>query len=301
MTDIKGVPGTFTSQTLVPGAEVKSREEIYREKFGSVEIPNESVPLPSRGLLYPKNHPLYGVTHIDIKSMTSKEEKILTNRAYAKDGSLIVRLLESCMVSPKVDPNLMLECDRNAVMLAVRIVSYGADYVVEMKCGDEDCTNHKSPYTHTFDLSVVPVKNYNEQDVVELGGSVLDDGLFSIVLPVSKKTVAIRFETMGEAEAITKQLNEENERRKKIKLPLREYTATDAMVNRVVALDGNTSRAFISEFFEGSSARDNKAIRAFLAKVQPAVIMKQDTKCPACSREEEVVIPLTGEFFWPTH
>jgi len=44
-------------------------------------IPTETVELPSKGLLYPKDSPLAD-GKIEMKYMTAKEEDILTNQLY---------------------------------------------------------------------------------------------------------------------------------------------------------------------------------------------------------------------------
>ena len=45
------------------------------------KIPTETVDLPSKGLLYPKDSPL-AEGKIELKYMTAKEEDILTNQNY---------------------------------------------------------------------------------------------------------------------------------------------------------------------------------------------------------------------------
>lgn len=62
------------------------------------KIPTETISLPSKGLLYPKDHPLSGGT-IEMKYMTAKEEDILTNATYISDGSVIDRVLKALVVT----------------------------------------------------------------------------------------------------------------------------------------------------------------------------------------------------------
>ena len=61
-------------------------------------FPSEEVTLPSRGLLYPKDHPLSkGI--VEIKYMTAREEDILTNQNFIKNGTVIDKLLQSLIVT----------------------------------------------------------------------------------------------------------------------------------------------------------------------------------------------------------
>ena len=58
------------------------------------KFPTETVELPSLGLIYPKDNPLSS-GKIEMKYMTAKEEDILTNQNYIKDGSVLDKLIKS--------------------------------------------------------------------------------------------------------------------------------------------------------------------------------------------------------------
>ena len=66
------------------------------------KIPTETVELPSKGLLYPEDSPLAKGT-IEMKYMTAKEEDILTNQNFIRNGSVIDKLLKSLIVTEGVD------------------------------------------------------------------------------------------------------------------------------------------------------------------------------------------------------
>ena len=63
------------------------------------QFPAEEVTLPSKGLLYPEGHPLKS-GKITMKYMTAREEDILTNQNYIKNGTVIDKLLKSLIVTP---------------------------------------------------------------------------------------------------------------------------------------------------------------------------------------------------------
>ena len=119
---------------------------VMVDDFG-IEIAAESVPLPSKGLIYPEDNPLFGMENIEIKPMTAREEDILTSRAYIKDGTVITKLIHSCLVDKTINPDDMVAGDRNALMVALRITGYGSDYDVEVTC-----PNCKKNNKSTFDL-----------------------------------------------------------------------------------------------------------------------------------------------------
>ena len=90
------------------------------------QFPTEEVTLPSKGLFYPEDSPLRkGV--IEMKYMTAREEDILTNQNLIQNGTVIDKLLQSLIVTP-IDYKQLLIGDKNAILIAARILGYGSDY-----------------------------------------------------------------------------------------------------------------------------------------------------------------------------
>ncbi len=58
------------------------------------KLPTEIVELPSKGLLYPEDSELAKGT-VEIKYMTAKEEDILTNQSYIRNGTVLDKLLKA--------------------------------------------------------------------------------------------------------------------------------------------------------------------------------------------------------------
>ena len=81
------------------------------------KFPTEEVELPSRGLIYPKENPLSS-GKIEIKYMTAKEEDILTNQNYVKQGTVVDKLLRSLIVDKKINYDDMITGDKNAVLVS---------------------------------------------------------------------------------------------------------------------------------------------------------------------------------------
>ena len=155
------------------------------------KFPSEVIDLPSEGKLYPKEHPCSN-GKIEIKYMTAKEEDILTNQNFIKNGTVINKLLQSLIVTP-VSYNDLLIGDKNAILIAARILGYGADYTFE----------YTSP--NTGDKEEVTV------DLTELDDKELDENLmiegrneFAFTLPTSKVEITFKFLTHGDEEKIKK-------------------------------------------------------------------------------------------------
>jgi len=96
--------------------------------MAELKIPTETVSLPSKGLLYPETSPL-SKGEIEMKYMTAKEEDILTNSNYIRNNTVIDKLLQSMIITP-IDYNELLIGDKNAILIAARVLGYGKDYNV---------------------------------------------------------------------------------------------------------------------------------------------------------------------------
>jgi len=106
---------------------VNIARQQYENKQRS-KLPSIVVNLPSRGLIYPESHPLRNGV-IEMRYMTAYDEDILTNSSYMQAGIMFDKLLESIIISP-VSINDIANTDRDALIIAARIVSYGAEYDV---------------------------------------------------------------------------------------------------------------------------------------------------------------------------
>jgi len=255
---------------------------VMKDDF-AYEVPVETVPLPSLGTVYSTESPLYRKETIDIKAMTAKEEDILTSRALIKKGTVITHLLKSCVMDKRIDPDEMLTGDRNALMTAVRITGYGADYKVEVDC---PACGEKSK--QAFDLTELPIKRLTIPPVAE------GANLFEFVLPVSKKKVRFKFLTgADEAELAVVQ-----ERKKKQGMAA-DNLVTQRLMFAVQAVEGVTDKSKIATFIRNMPARDSLELRRHIDNNEPGVEMKSWMDCPSCLEHSEVRLPIGAAFFWP--
>lgn len=255
---------------------------VMKDDFG-FEIAVEAVPLPSLGLIYPQDGSLFGKETLDIKPMTAREEDILTSRAYIKNGTVLSKLISSCLVDKSIDPDDLVSGDRNALLVSLRITGYGASYDVEVDC--PQCS-HKSK--QSFDLSQLGIKRLQVEPVS------MGQNLFEVQLPVTKKIVKVKFLT-GHDE---REMMLTNERKKKAGMKT-DSAITDRLSRSIVAVDGITDKNKLSFFVNNIPARDSLALRKFLDTHEPGVDMKSWMSCPSCHEQSEVVLPMGASFFWP--
>ena len=126
--------------------------------MAELKFPTETIELHSKGLIYPEDNPLSS-GKVEIKYMTAKEEDILSNQTYIQNGTVLEKLLESVIVS-KINLKDLIIGDKNAVLIATRILGYGADYTVNIK-GKEHTINLSELENKPFDASLIE-KGKNE-------------------------------------------------------------------------------------------------------------------------------------------
>jgi len=260
-----------------------SQADKMRADFG-LEIPHEIVPLPSSGKVYPQNSTLHGAEVVEIKSMTAREEDILTSRALLKKGTVITELIKSCLVDKTVNVLDLLSGDRNALMVAIRVTGYGPEYSAEIECNE---CNSKSP--HEFNLAALPVKRLEIEPVAP------GTNLFEFKLPKTGALVRFKFMTGKDEEEIMLL----GEKQKKLGLPT-DNSVTTNLLYSIVSVNNVTDRSKIADFVKFIPAADSLALRNYMRDNEPGIIMKQDTTCNVCGHTEEVGMPLGVNFLWPS-
>ena len=141
------------------------------------KFPTEVIDIPSGGKVYSKDSPLAD-GKIEIKYMTAKEEDILMSENLIKKGVVIDKLLDSLIVTKGVKQENLVMGDKNAVLVASRILAYGPDYTCEV-------SHPKDPdqqVEHTFDLSKCPFKTISE-DID------YSDNSFDFTTPIGKTKI----------------------------------------------------------------------------------------------------------------
>ena len=242
------------------------------------KFPSEMIDLPSEGKLYPKESPLAS-GKLEIKYMTAREEDILTSANLIKKGLAVDKLLDSLIVTEGVKIDDLVLGDKNAVMVAARVLAYGPEY----SC-DITNPNDNEIIKHTFNLADCPFKK-------------LPDGIngnsFSIELPISKKTIEFKLLTGKEEKLIDDELKASKKTGSDVSPEL-----TTRLRHVILSVDGDVKAATINNFVSSMLARDSLTLRQKINAISPDIEMKQEIEVGG--DVVEVNIPLTTEFFWPS-
>ena len=239
------------------------------------QFPTEEVTLPSKGLLYPKDS-LLRSGKIEMKYMTAKEADILTNQNYINNGTVIDKLIKSLIVTP-INYNELLIGDKNAILVAARILGYGSDY--EFSYSGED---------YTIDLTKIEDKELSK-NVTNVGKNEFD-----FTLPASKIKITFKLLTHGDEKSIAAELKGLKKINKNAS-----HELTTRLKHIILSFNGEYDKSKIREFVDNQLlARDARSLRKKIAEIQPDVDLKHTVE-DNNGDLVEVPIPIGINFFWP--
>jgi hypothetical protein len=250
---------------------------IHKQKryMAEFKIPTETVTLPSKGLLYPKESPL-AKGEIEMKYMTAKEEDILTNANYLRNGTVIDKLLQALIITP-IDYNELLVGDKNAILIAARILGYGKDYSINY-AGRE---------------IIVDLTQLSEKQV-DFSLFKAGENEFSFALPNSGNVVTFKLLTHGDEQKIDAEIKG----LQKIN-PNSSTDLTTRMKYMITSINGDRDIKSVRDFVDNALlAPDARALRKYYVTVSPDINMK------FIPQNEDYVgegidIPIGLNFFWP--
>lgn len=236
------------------------------------KLPTEIVELPSKGLIYPEDNPLSS-GKVEMKYMTAKEEDILSNQAYIEKGIVIDKLLQSLIVSD-INYNDLVIGDKNAIMVAARILGYGKNY--SFTYGGENV----------------------EVDLTTLENKFIDEKLFtkgknnfSYTLPATNTEVTFKILTHKDEQNI----NREIEGLKKIS-KTDSSTVSTRLKHIITSVGGDAEAKTVREFVDKYMlAQDSRALRNHIQTFQPDI----DLSFFPPNSEDRRPLPIGLNFFWP--
>ena len=245
------------------------------------QFPTEMISLPSKGHLYSKDSSLSS-GEVEVKYMTAREEDILTSQNLIQKGIVLDKLLESLIVSDINHDELLLG-DKNAILLAARVLAYGKEYEFEYTDPSDGESKIESVDLTSFEAKEVDYKKWtkgvNEHEYK---------------LPNSKKVITFKLTTQGDEKAVDSQLKALAKITKGVQPEI-----TTRLKQQIVAVDGNRDRQFINQFVDNELlSRDTFEFRNHLKKITPDIDLSTTIEL-GDGTELEVTVPVTVQFFWP--
>mgnify|MGYP001044626203 FL=1 len=250
--------------------------------MANYDFPTEVISLPSQGKCYPEDNPLSS-GELEIKYMTAKEEEILASQNLIRKGVVLDKLFESIIVDKKVNIDDIILGDKNAIMLAARILGYGSKYRVQIQ--DEMGEAHETE----VDLSKVQTKETNLDNI-----NVENNYTFTTSTGVNLEWKLL---THGDEKAVEADI--------RAIARLNKDGASSELTTRyrymITSVDGETDVKTINKFINNAFlTRDTRAFRETVREHQPDINMEFDWINPNSGEREVKPIPMGVGFFWPT-
>lgn len=251
--------------------------------MANYDFPTEIISLPSQGKCYPSDNPLSKGT-LEIKYMTAREEEILASQNLVRKGVVIDKLFESIIVEKGINVDDIVLGDKNAILLATRVLGYGPEYKIEM-------TNSLGePQEVTVDLGVVQTK--------EIDFELLSpENRYEFTTPHGKNKLEFKILTHGDEKKIDADI--------KALSRLNKGGVSAELTTRyrfmILSVDGQSDTQSITSFINNKFiTRDTKAFREYIAKITPDINMEFDFEDEQTGETEVRSIPMGVGFFWPT-
>jgi len=247
--------------------------------------PTEFVELPSKGLHYPKDHPLHMQETLEIRYMTAKDEDILTSQTLLRKGLALERFLQNIILDKSIDINSLLIGDKNAILVSARGSGYGYEYEAVMQC--PLCSKETSVM---FDLGNPTITGDLEdnQNII----SQVSPGIFSVLMPLTKFTVGFRL-LNGEDELIlTEALLDPKE-------DTEENLLTNQFKRLIQSIEGHVDQEIIDQYVDNMPVVDSRHFKMCLKAATPNIEIKEKFVCRNCDYKQEVDVPFGTDFFWP--
>ena len=270
-----------------------AKQQYEQKQVSDYKFPTEIIDLPSKGLIYPKDNPLSS-GKVEMKYMTAKEEDILTTQSYIKDGSVLDRLFKALIVSNgegvPINYSDLVTGDKNAIMIAARVLGYGKDYEVEIT---DPFTNNKQK--ETIDLTQFENKEYDGSKQVEPHRNE-----FEFELPRSKRKITFMAMTESKERKVKHLISANQKQSRKLK-DMTSRDLTTRLKVMILSVDGETEEKVINNFVDNELfALDSQALRAYINEVVPDVNMTHEFISEETGERRDMLLPMDVGFFWPS-
>jgi len=237
----------------------------------------ETVTVPSLGKFYGGKLP---GGKVKIRPIEVIEEKLMYN---VRDKVAVLnKILDRCVLTKTMPLRDYLLTDRFFLLLNIFIISYGPTQEHTYAC--PSCDNK---FKRTVDMTKDLLLKVASDDDVEP---------FIVPLPMSKKTLLVRFLRGYDEEAIslfTKQNTNSEEGD-----PAYSYS----IARSIVSIDGKEVDESVKyNFCEHLHARDSAVLRSTIEKNSTGVELVIKVECPLCHESFRRNVDLSTQFFRPTN
>lgn len=254
------------------------------------------IPLPSKGECYKDKQDRIAVSYL-----TAMDENVIVSPNLYRNNMVLDVILKEKIRNSDIDPDDLLDGDRDAIILFLRTSAYGNMYSVTTTDPET-----KKQFDTQIDLSQLKYKDF------DLVGD--ENGYFDYQLPVSKDNVKFKFLTHGDYANLNKlealelprirkdeiekaslklnaYLDEDETLSKTERLDVSNalktlsvwankcgeesiefsHRASNELEMEIVSVNGNTDRKFIHDYVANMPIKDSLSLRRYITQNTPGV------------------------------
>jgi hypothetical protein len=183
----------------------------------------------------------------------------------------------------KIDPKDIVIGDKNAIILATRLLGYGPDYTMKFYSGItgetiQTVVDLSKVQTKEVDFSLF--KNKNE---------------FEFTTPLGKNKLTFKLLTHGDELSVEKDIEALEKLNKD-----GSFEITTRLRYMITSVDGSTDISSINKYITGMLARDSKALRDYVKSISPDMDMTFEYT-HSTGEKEALPITMGVGFFWPSN
>ena len=180
------------------------------------------------------------------------------------------------MIITPINYDELLVSDKNALLIAARILGYGKDY-------DFEYSGEKI----SFDLTTI--ESLPLSDELKPGKNEFD-----FQLPKSKITVTFKLLTHGDEKKIDRELAG----LKKVN-PQASFDVTTRLKHTIVAINGDRDTAVVRDFVDNMLLADSRELKKYIVSITPDLNLKFNFTKADGDVVEGVNLPIGISFLWP--
>jgi hypothetical protein len=240
------------------------------------KVPYDVIELPSQGLLYPNKK-----SSVKVEFLTAYDENVLTSPNILASGKLVDVLIERKVKDLGFDHKLLLEGDRMAILIFLRVSAFGENYI--------------QPVVHPISKKIVE----GEIDLSKLEQKKLtvkpdENGLFDFLLPKSNKNIKFRFLSGKDEEEINlldDELMERNKSEVSSKTTLR-------LERSIMSIDGERDKIKISNILKTLPLLDIRSLNKYITEIEPGINFNVTARTQG-GESVNTFLRVNKNLFWP--
>ena len=240
------------------------------------KVPYDVIELPSQGLLYPNKK-----SSVKVEFLTAYDENVLTSPNILASGKLVDVLIERKVKDLGFDHKLLLEGDRMAILLFLRVSAFGENYI--------------QPVVHPVTKKIVE----GEIDLSKLEQKKLtvkpdENGLFDFQLPKSNKNIKFRFlsgKDEEEIDILDSELMERNKSEISTKTTLR-------LERAIMSIDGERDKIKISNILKTLPLVDIRSLNKYISEIEPGINFNVTARTQG-GESVNTFLRINKNLFWP--